>query len=141
VTRRASGVVVSCVLAAGALAGCTSVRSDLGTSDSSCYIALPVAARAVGPHGRLIGVHLVTLGALRRRAPEIFDALTGQPAADQRVCLVAFAGSFTSGSVSKPLGLPSGTTAVVVSKIPSNALIGTVIIHGASLRFGHPHIG
>jgi len=139
-TRLASGLLAG-VLIAGGLAGCTSVRSDLGTSDSSCYVALPAATRAVGPHARLIGVHLVTLAALHRQTPALFDALPHQPASGQKVCLVAYEGSFTSRSVSKPLGWPSGPMAVVVSKIPSNQLLGTVIVRGAPLRFGHSHIG
>ena len=38
-----------------------SVRSNLGTSDSPCYLALPAATRSVGATSRLVGVHLTTV--------------------------------------------------------------------------------
>ena len=72
-TSRLVSGVLACGLAAGLVTGCTSVRSNLGTSDSPCYLTLPAAARAVGSHGRLVGVHLVTLAGLRRQTPELFD--------------------------------------------------------------------
>ena len=142
-TRLLTGLL-SCVVAAGLVAGCTSVRSDLGTSDSSCYIALPAATRAVGSHGHLIGVHLYTVATLRRRVPMLFDALAkepNRPNPSQRICVVAFEGSFTRSTVSKPVGLPSGTVAVVVSKFPSNQLLGTAVVDRPPVHFGHTHIG
>ena len=140
-TSRLATGLLACGLAAGLVAGCTSVRNNLGTADSACYLTLPASTRAVGSHARLVGVHLVTLAALRRQTPELFDALAHQPASGQKVCLVAFAGSFTSASVSKPLGKPSGPLAVVITKIPSDEVLGTVIVRGPPLHFGHPHIG
>jgi len=132
---------VSCVVAAGLLLGCTSARSNLGTSDSSCYVALPTATRAVGSHGRLIGVHLSTVATLRRQAPRLFDGLWHSPAPGQRVCVVAFAGSFTTATVSQPLGRPSGSVAIAVLTFPSNQLLGTVIVLRPPVRFGHSHFG
>jgi hypothetical protein len=131
----------SCLLAASLLAGCTSVRSNLGTSDSSCYLALPSATKAVGPHNRFVGVHLYTLASLGKRAPELFHALPSEPASSQRICAIAFVGTFTKMSVSKPLGLASGSVAVVVLKAPSNQLLGTIIFNETPLRFGHSHTG
>ena len=136
-----AAALVSMAMAAALMAGCTTARNDLGTSDSSCYIALPAAARAVGSHGRLIGVHLSTLGALRRQTPGLFDALPDKHATSQRICTVAFMGSFTSTAVSKPAGRSSGTVAVVVSTFPSNALIGTVIADRPPPHVGHSHFG
>ena len=133
--------VATLAMAAGLLAGCTSARNDLGTSDSSCYIALPAAARAVGSHGRLIGVHLSTLAALHRQTPGLFDALPNEPPTSQRICTVSFMGSFTSTTVSKPVGRASGTVAVVVSTFPSNALLGTVITDRPPPHVGHSHFG
>jgi hypothetical protein len=139
-TRLTTGVLC-CSVAASLLLGCTSARSDLGTSDSSCYIALPTATRAVGSHGRLIGVHLSTLAALRRQSPALFDVIPDQPATTQRICIVAFMGSFTSPTVAKPVGRASGSIAVVISEFPSNALLGTVITDRPPPHVGHSHIG
>jgi hypothetical protein len=138
--RLASGLA-SCTLAAIISTGCVSARSNLGTSDSSCYLSLPSASKAVGSHSRLIGVHLFTLMGLRQQVPGLFKALPAGQNLRQRVCVIGFAGTFTNTSVSKPLGLPSGRLAVVVLKTPSNQLLGTVIFSRPPLHFGHPHIG
>lgn len=129
----------SIVLAVSLLGGCTSARINLGTSDNSCYLALPAATKAVPPHSRFIGVHLFTLASLKKKAPHLFDALPSEPASSQRVCALGFVGSFTRTSVTKPFGLASGSVAVVVSKTPSNQLLGTVIFNQTPIRFGHSH--
>jgi len=126
---------------AGVLSSCSSARSNLGTSDSSCYLALPTATKAVEGHGRLLGVHLFDLAALRHRAPRLFEMLATRNGGSQRVCVVAFEGHFEKSNVSKPLGRSSGRLAVVVSTTPANQLLGTVIVTRAPLHFGHPHIG
>jgi hypothetical protein len=140
VTRLAVAVA-GCLLAAGALAGCSSARSSLGTSDSACYLALPTATKAVENHGRLVGVHLFKLSALRRQAPKLYRTLAPTGPATERVCVVAFDGHFEQATVSRPLGRTSGRLAVVVSTTPANRLLGTVIFAHAPLHFGHPHIG
>ncbi|MGH9096166.1 MAG: hypothetical protein ACRDWB_01970 [Acidimicrobiales bacterium] len=137
--RKLAAGAGSVLLAACLLAGCTSARTELGTSDSSCYLALPAATKAVGPHSRFIGVHLFTLASLKMRAPRLFDALPSQLASSQRVCALGFVGTFTKTSVSVPLGLASGSVAVVISKTPSNQLLGTVIFAQEPIRFGHSH--
>ena len=63
------------------------------------------------------------------------------PAPGQRVCVVAFAGSFTRSMVSQPLGRPSGSVAIVVLRFPSNQLLGTAIVLRPPVRFGHSHFG
>ena len=133
--------LVAGVLAVCLLAGCTSARNSLGTSDSSCYLALPSATRAVGSHSKFVGVHNFTLSSLRQKDPKLFDTLVGVRATSQRVCIIEFAGSFTQASVNKPLGRPSGRLAVVVLEAPSNHLVGTVIFHHPPLAFAHPHAG
>ena len=139
-TRRV-GAVASCVLVLCLLGGCTSARSELGTSDSACFLALPTASRAVGPDGRLLGVRLLTPASLGHLAPAAAAALpVGESSRDQ-ICVLAFAGSFTSGRVERPLGLSAGPVAVVVTGSPSHRLIGTVIVRTAPLHFGHSHIG
>lgn len=136
--RRVAGFVV-CLLAAGLLAGCTTARSNLGTSDSSCYSALPTATKAVHSHGRLIGVHRFTVSGLRRQAPHLaHDVATKEPGT-QSICVVAFQGHFTAGSVSNARGRASGRLAVVVSTTPGNHLLRTVIFTRPPLRFGHSH--
>lgn len=144
--RGPAAAVLGCVLAASLLvgsllAGCAAVRSNLGTTDSACYVALPTASRAVGSHGRLIGVHLSTLDRLRRQSPQLYGTVNARRGADQRICVTAFVGHFDAGSVSRPLGLPSGPVAVVVSEIPSNQILGTIILARTPLSFGHTHIG
>ncbi len=143
--RRGAGIkftsaLAGCALAVTTLSGCTSARSSLGTSDSACYLALPSATQAVGSHGKLVGVHLFTLMSLRQHAPQLFEALAQSPSR-QRVCVIGFAGTFSSTSVVKPRGLSSGRLAAVVLITPSNRLLGTVLLSHPPLHFGHPHIG
>ena len=97
--RWAAGTAI-CVLAAAVLAGCTTARSSLGTSDSSCYLALPTATKAVESHGRLLGVQKFSLSALRKNAPHLLQDLATTAPGSETVCIVAFTGKFTSGSVS-----------------------------------------
>jgi hypothetical protein len=133
--------LVAVALAVCLLAGCTAARNSLGTSDSSCYLALPAAKHAVGPHSKFIGVHQFTLSSLRQKVPKLFDSLTAVKPTSQRVCIIEFVGSFTQASVKKPLGKSSGQLAVVVSEAPSNRLLGTVLFHHPPLDFAHPHVG
>ncbi len=130
-----------CLLAAAVLADCTTARSDLGTSVSSCYHALPTATRAVHSRGHLLGVQEFTVGALQRKAPGLYRELAPHAAPGKRICVVAFSGSFDASSVSDARGNRSGRLAVVVSTTPENQLLGTVILPRPPLRFGHPHAG
>jgi hypothetical protein len=129
------------LLGASTLVACTTVRDDLGRSQSACYLALPSAAKAAGVHQRLIGVQLLTVDSLKRRSTSLFDELHLDHSSAQRVCVVAFAGQFTQASVSKPFGQPAGDLVVVVLTSPSNRLIGSVIGSRLPLGFGHFHIG
>jgi hypothetical protein len=139
--RRLMMVVTASLLIVLLLAGCTSLRSSLGTSDSSCYLALPTTSSAVHGHGRLIGIHLFTESSLRKKAPHLYSDLSTTEVAQQHVCVAAYEGVFTSGGVLKPRGKPSGRLAVVVTETPSNKLLGTIIFLRAPLHFGHPHVG
>jgi len=134
---RVAGAVAGCVLLAGVLGGCTSARSSLGTSASSCYLALPVSAKAVGGHGRLLGVRVFTLTELRKEAPHLARYLSITRPSGQPVCVVAFTGTFSHTSVTKPFGRLSGHLAVVVSRAPANTLLGTVIFTRLPLKFSH----
>ncbi|HVA08111.1 MAG TPA: hypothetical protein VNG12_15345 [Acidimicrobiales bacterium] len=133
--------VAAVALVAGFATGCTTARTNLGTSDSSCYLALPAATKAVEGHGHLLGVKLFTLAGLRKEAPRLYSlVLDGQPKSE-RVCVAAFSGNFRNDNVSHPLGRPSGHLAVVVTATPTNKLLGTAIFLQVPLRFGHSHIG
>jgi hypothetical protein len=132
-------LLVGCLVAALLSAGCTSARADLGTSDSSCYLSLPAATKAVGPHSRLLGVHLFTLDELRTKAPKLYAQIAPHHTT-QRVCVMAFSGHFTSDAVSMPHGRSAGPVAVAVLSSPSNHLLGTVIFKQLPLRFAHSHI-
>jgi len=138
--RVATGIICT-LLVASVLGGCTSARSSLGTSDSSCYLALPTATQAVHGHGRLLGVHLLSLTDLRKEAPHVFDAVASKRPGSQRVCVAAFQGHYVSASVSKPQGHASGPLAVVVISSPSNQLLGTYIFKRIPIRFSHNHFG
>jgi hypothetical protein len=128
-------------LLAGVLNGCTTARSGLGTSDSSCYLALPTATKAVGSQGRLLGVQRFSLSALRRNAPHLLHDLGTNAPGSETVCIIAFTGKFTAGTVSDARGQSTGHLAVVVSTTPGNHLLGTVIFTRAPLHFGHSHAG
>jgi hypothetical protein len=141
VRRRWAAGAAGFALLAGLLAGCTTARSSLGTSDSSCYLALPTATAATGSHGHLLGVQRDSLSALRKQAPHLLRDLATRDPGSESVCVIAFTGRFTAGSVSKPRGRASGHLAVVVSSTPGNHLLGTVIFTRAPLHFGHSHAG
>jgi hypothetical protein len=136
VRRLLGALALSCVLAS-----CTSVRNDLGTSDSNCYVALPAATNAVHSVGHLVGVHLVPLSTIRRQLHHLYADLPSADRKIQRVCLVAFAGSFRANRVSSPRGHPSGHLAVVVLSYPDNQVLVTILFRRLPLHFGHSHFG
>ena len=137
-TRVGAGVA-SLVLAASLLAACSSARIDVGTTDESCYLALPTAAKAVGGHGHLEGVRKYTLSDLRNLAPRLYRRLADDVPGKQSICVAGYTGHFTSAEVSKPLGRPSGTLAVAVVTTPANELLGTLILTKLPVRFQHTH--
>src|ERR1700727_1105443 len=85
-TRLAS-LAAAFVLAAALLAACSTARSDFGTTDASCYLALPTAAKAVGGHGHLEGVRKYTLSSLRSVAPRLYSRLADDVSNKQAVCI------------------------------------------------------
>jgi hypothetical protein len=133
--------VIGCVLVAAVVTGCTTARSDLGTSVGSCYSALPTATRAVHGSGHLLGVQEFTVGWLHRHAPDLYRELATHQASSKRVCAIAFSGHFETASVSGPRGLASGQLAVVVSTESGNHLLGTVIFAKPPLRIGRSQAG
>jgi hypothetical protein len=136
---RLASLAAALVLAAGLLASCSTARTDFGTTDASCYLALPTAAKAVGGQGHLEGVRKYTLSSLRGVAPRLYKRLAGDVSKKQGVCIAGYSGHFTAAEVSKPLGHPSGTLAVAVVTTPANKLLGTLILTKLPVRFGHTH--
>jgi hypothetical protein len=137
---RITASVAALVLAASLLASCSSARSDFGsTSGSSCYQALPIAAKAVGGHGHLEGVRKYTLNGLRNVAPRLSKRLAGDLSKKQGVCVAGYTGQFTAAEVEKPLGRSAGTLAVAVVTTPGNKLLGTLILTKLPVRFQQNH--
>ncbi len=85
-------------------ASCSSARTGLGTTDESCYLALPTAAKAVGGHGHLAGIRKYSIGGLKAMAPHLYDTLSDQVPRGQSLCVAGYTGVFTEGMVVKPLG-------------------------------------
>ncbi len=137
--RSRAAVLAGLVLVASLLASCSAARTGLGTTDESCYLALPTAAKAVGGHGHLEGVRKYTLGGLRGVAPRLYRRLADDVPKKQSVCVAGYTGHFTRSEVSKPLGRPSGTLAVAVVTTPANKLLGTLILTKLPVRFQHTH--
>jgi len=135
--RRLEAGVAGLVVAASLLTACSAARTGQGTTDETCYLALPTAAKAVGSHGHLHGVRKYKLGNLRGVAPRLYKRLADDVPKGQNVCLAAYTGHFTASSVSKPLGRPVGTLAVAVVTTPGNELLGTLILTKIPVRFQH----
>ena len=135
--RRLGAGVAGLVVAASLLTACSAARTGQGTTDESCYLALPTAAKAIGGHGHLHGVRKFTLSGLHGLAPRLYTRLADDVPKGQSVCLAAYTGHFTASSVSKPLGRPAGTLAVAVVTTPGNKLLGTLILMKIPVRFQH----
>ena len=135
--RSCTSLLCGLVLAASVFAGCSSARVGLGTTDESCYLALPTAAKAVGHHGHLSGVRKYTLGSLHGMAPRLYGHLSLDVPKGQNVCLAGYTGHFAASEVSKPFGRGSGTLAVAVVTTPGNKLLGTLILTKIPVRFEH----
>lgn len=140
--RRGAVTLTVGVLLAVVLAGCTSARDTLGTNASQCFEALPVAHDAVHGRGTFAGVRLVSLSSFSgdvRLQPYLSERTAAKVHA---VCVISYRGTFTTGDVEKPLGLPPpggvGHYAIVVVSKPQGRLVGTVVRLTQPLRFGHP---
>ena len=125
------------VLPASLFASCSAARSDVGTSDESCYQALPAATKAVGGHGHLAGIRKFSPSSLHTVAPRLYGALAANLSSRQSLCVAGFTGHFTAQEVSKPLGQPSGIVAVAVLTSPQNRLLGTLILGHVPVPFSH----
>jgi len=139
IRTRAATLVAALVLAASLLSACSAARTGLGTTDESCYLALPTAAKAVGGHGHLEGVRKYTVGGLKGVAPRLYSRLSKDVSKKQAICVAGYTGHFSASEVSKPLGRSSGTLAVAVVTTPANKLLGTLILTKLPVRFQHTH--
>ena len=137
--RSCVSVVCGLVLAASVFAGCSSARVGLGTTDESCYLELPTAAKAVDHHGHLEGIRKYTVSGLKGIAPRLYGFLVTQAPKTQAVCLAGYSGTFTKGMVMKPQGHTAGKLAVVVVTSPGNMLLATVLLTKLPVRFAHTH--
>ncbi len=126
-------------LAASLLTACSAVRSDLGTTNGPCYVALPAASDAVHNQGHLDGVRLRSVAGVARDPG--FRVLDGRLPTSGHVCMVAYSGLFHADAVEKGVGAPSGTLAVVVLGYPSKRLVATLVATRGDGQFGHTHIG
>ena len=131
--------VAGLVLAASLLTACSAARTGLGTTDESCYLALPTAAKAVGGHGHLEGVRKYTVEQPARVAPPPLRAAGRRRAQEAGRLRGRLHGPLQRGQVSKPLGRPAGTLAVAVVTTPGNKLLGTLILTKLPVRFRHTH--
>ncbi len=138
--RRLIGPLVGLLVGASALGACSAARSGLGTTDESCYLALPTTAKAVGGHGHLAGVRKLSLSGLQSVSPRLSDDVAASVPKGQSVCLAGYTGRFNASSVAKPLGRQAGTVAVVVVTTPGNELLATLILTRIPVRFEHSHI-
>jgi hypothetical protein len=142
--------VVALVLCAGLLAsGCTSPRNALGTRESSCFKALPVARAAVRDRGRFAGVRYLTGEALVRVLGALHPPERGvPPRANSRhvgICVVAYSGHFDASEVAdgRPVDARAGRLALVVVRARDERLLATIVIEKAPLRLTrlYPDIG
>jgi hypothetical protein len=134
--------LLGAVVLIGVLAGCDPLRAGLGTTNGSCYVAIPTAQDAVGNQGRLLGLRLEAVNSIGKADQRILAvAMMGPHKKGQDVCLVAYTGKFSASSLKKAVGAPSGTLAVVVLDYPSNVLLGTILFRHLPIRFGHSHFG
>jgi hypothetical protein len=124
------------------LGGCTAGRSELGTGNSGCYEALPTAVSAVHGVGKLEGVRLVPVSALRHYSTHLYEAAraVSRPRLSH-VCLVAFSGHFTKDRVENPVGRYQGSLAIVELSYPHSRLLATLIVARPPLPFAHNSIG
>jgi hypothetical protein len=135
--RRAGLVLAGFALAASLFTACSAAKSDVGTSNESCYQALPAATKAVGSHAHLAGIRKFSLGDLHSVAPRLYGAIADDLSPHQSLCVAGFTGHFTASMVSKPLGQPSGIVAVAVLTSPDNRLLGTLVLNHVPVQFSH----
>jgi len=141
-------LAVSIAVTAAGTGACGAGRNILGTNTGPCFLALPLAKRAVEGRGTLAGVRMIDIPKLTdapddQRVRAMLDLITVPLPRD--VCLVAYTGSFTLGQVEQPTGLlpPSGEAkyAIAVVTTPASELLGTFVVQRLPLNFTRAHLG
>lgn len=123
--------VAAFVAAAALCVSCGGPRSQLNTDSGQCFRALPAARDAVGRKGELVGIHLVSSGALARAFP-------GAPAsAGHRVCTVAFKDDYEPGDVPQATTMRSGRYALVILDPKNFRPLATLVLDSLPKGFGH----
>jgi hypothetical protein len=147
---RPLALAVSVAVMVAGTGACGAGRNILGTNTGPCFLALPVAKRAVAGRGKLAGVRMIDIPRLTsapgdRAVRALLDLIAVPLPRD--VCLVAYAGSFTLGHVEQPTGplLPgpggAGQYAIVVVTAPTSELLGTFVVRRLPLDFARMHVG
>ena len=144
--HRPLALVLSIAVTAAGVASCGAGRDILGTNTSPCFLALPVAKKAVAARGKLAGVRLVDVSRLGPGDRALRNLLDQLPIpSSHEVCLVAFTGSYTPGQVELPFGpVPAsgaGRFAIAVVTIPKTVLLGTFVVQREPLSFRREHVG
>jgi hypothetical protein len=141
-------LAVSVAVTAAGTGACGAGRNILGTNTSTCFLALPVAKRAVENRGKLAGVRMIDIPKLTnspddRRVRDLLALLTVPLPRD--VCLVAYTGSYTLAQVGQPAGLPpsrgEARYAIAVVTSPGSQLVGTFVVERLPLTFTRQHLG
>lgn len=148
--QRPLALAVSIAVAAAGTGACGAGRNILGTNTSSCFLALPVAKRAVAGRGKLAGVRMIDIPRLTSapgdRAVRALLELIAVPL-PRDVCLVAYTGSFTLSQVQQPTGLllagngGVGQYAIVAVTAPASDLLGTFVVRRLPVDFTRTHVG
>ena len=99
--------VAGLALAGLVLVGCSAARTDVGTTDETCYLALPTAANAVGPGAHLVGIRKFEMTSLKGISPRLYAQMVKTEPAKQAVCIAAYTGHFSSSRWPSPWGVPS----------------------------------
>jgi hypothetical protein len=142
---RAAFAVVAAIAFVVGLGACAGGRGVLGTSTGPCFIALPVAKRAVEGRGSLAGIRLVDVSGLTagndRALRTLLDSLPVRPVHD--VCLIAYIGSFSPGQVELVGRNPPDPArfAIAVVTTPKPRLLGTILVRHVPLGFNRAHVG
>jgi hypothetical protein len=139
-------VALSIAVSTAGVAACGAGRGVLGTNTSPCFLALPVARKAVDGRGSLTGVRLVDVNRLPPGEQALRKLLDQLPIpSSHEVCLAAFTGRYTPDQVEMPFGpVPTsgaGRFAIAVVTIPKAVLLGTFIVRREPLSFNREHVG
>jgi hypothetical protein len=140
-------LAVSLAVTAAGTGACGAGRNILGTNTSTCFLALPVAKRAVEDRGKLAGVRMIDIPKLTnapddRRVRNLLALMTVPLPRD--VCLVAYTGSYTLAQVGQPAGVPppggEARYAIAVVTTPKSQLLGTFVVQRLPLDFARAHL-